>query len=463
MSTQVAVQDARDEFLNELRATLSIGCVDTSDSALDEYSHDRSHHDWKRALAIVHCDSTEAVAATVRVCMKNHVAIIPRGAGTGLEGGANADLDQVVVDLSRMNEIIKIHEYDFDVVVQAGVMKSQLNETLAPYQLWFPAGPGVDASVGGMLSTRASGTHAVSYGTVRENVLQLTVVLATGEIITTGTRARKSAAGYDLTHLFVGAEGTLGIITQAVLRVHPLPPMTAVVKACFPDLKSATNAVYQTLRRSIALSRVELVDAMSAMAINRYNKSALREADTLIFEVSGSRSQVLEKLREISEVSMSCGAYEAEPELDLNRIESIWQIRHTALPASAALVEGASTWSTDVCVPISRLAECVVATQIDVEKSGLLAPIVGHVGDGNFHLAIVLPPGDLVAIETARDLNARLVERAIAMDGTCSGEHGIGRGKRESLRLQYGPAVETMTRIKFALDPSSLLNPGAVL
>jgi D-lactate dehydrogenase (cytochrome) len=448
--------------LQELRQELGASAIVTDPDARDDASHDRSRHHWQRAAAVIHCRSTSEVASVLSVCARHGVSVVPRGAGTGLEGAANVVSDCVVIDLSSMNRIVAVHDRDFDVVVEAGVMKSELNAALEPYGLWFPSGPGADASIGGMLSTRASGTQAVAYGTMRESALGLTVVLADGSVISTGSRARKSAAGYDLTHLLVGAEGTLGIITEATLRVHPVPQATAVLLCSFAELGPASSAVYEVLRRGIAVSRVELLDAATMNAINRYAGTSFQEDHTVIFEVAGSDTVVAEQLSLINEVVGAHDASNVRHASDPQSIEAVWQARHQALPASQALIEGSSCWATDVCVPISELADSILAAHRDIEEQGLLAPIVGHVGDGNFHLSIILPPGDEQALERSQRVNDALVRRAIAVGGTCSGEHGIGRGKREALRLQYGPAVAVMARIKRALDPDGILNPGAV-
>jgi D-lactate dehydrogenase (cytochrome) len=448
--------------LQELRQELGASSIVTDPDARDDGSHDRSRHHWQRAAAIIRCRSTAEVASAVAICARHGVPIVPRGAGTGLEGAANAAADTVVIDLSSMDRIVAIHDRDFDVVVEAGVMKSALNAALEPYGLWFPSGPGADASIGGMLSTRASGTQAVAYGTMRESALGLTVVLADGSVIATGSRARKSAAGYDLTHLLVGAEGTLGIITEATLRVHPVPQATAVLLCSFAELGPAGAAVYEVLRRGIAVSRVELLDAKTMNAINRYAGTSFQEDHTIIFEVAGSEAVVSEQLNLINAVVAEHDATQVRQACEPESIKRVWEARHQALPASQALVEGSSCWATDVCVPISELADSIVAAHRDIEEQGVIAPIVGHVGDGNFHLSIILPPGDSEALERSRRVNDALVRRAIAVGGTCSGEHGIGRGKREALRLQYGPSIEVMASIKRALDPDGILNPGAV-
>lgn len=450
-------------FLDALSAAAGPSNIDLAADALDEASHDRSHHGWETPAAVIRCRSTEQVAAVVRACSDHRVPVIPRGAGTGLEGGSNAVAGSVVLDLRPMDRIVAVHAEDFDAVVQPGVMKSALNARLKDHGLFFPAGPGVDASFGGMLSTRASGTNAVRYGTMRENVLGLTAVLADGSVVRTGSRTRKSAAGYDLTHLLVGAEGTLGIITEAIVRVHGIPPHTAAMICAFPDLASATAVVYRALKSEIPISRVELIDDASMVAINRYTGSSFAETPTLVFEVQGSAAAVADELRTLSAMARDLGATDVDSSDDPVAIDRIWRARHDALPASAALLEGAHTWSTDVCVPISRLAECIAQTQADVEASGLLAPIVGHVGDGNFHLAFVLIPGDDDAFARAVSVNERLIERALAMDGTCSGEHGIGRGKKHSLRAEHADLLPVMAAIKTALDPHHILNPGAML
>lgn len=451
-----------DRFLAEIRAALPDDAVSVGDDAAREASRDRSHHDGGTPFAVVRCRDTDEVVRVVRTCAAHRVPIVPRGAGTGLEGGANAIDGCVVVDLRPMDRILAVHAEDFDAVVQPGVMKSALNRGLAEDGLFFPAGPGVDASFGGMLSTRASGTNAVRYGTMRENVLGLTVVLADGSVIRTGSRTRKSAAGYDLTHLLVGAEGTLGIITEAIVRVHGIPPHTAAMICAFPDLRSATALVYRALKAELPVARVELIDDASMRAINRYTGSTFTEAPTLVFEVQGSTGAVADVVTTLTALADEAGATGVRSSEDPDEIARIWSARHDALPASAALVPGSHTWSTDVCVPISRLAECIALTQADVETSGLLAPIVGHVGDGNFHLAFVLPDGDHDAFERAVAVNERLVDRALGMEGTCSGEHGIGRGKRHSLRAEHGDLIPVMVAIKNTLDPHHIMNPGAL-
>jgi D-lactate dehydrogenase (cytochrome) len=446
-----------------LVAALPGGAVSTDVVELAAKAHDRSHHPSVLPLAVVACTSTDDVACAVQICAEHRVPMVPRGAGTGLEGGANAVPGSVVLDLRPMNRILAVHADDFDAVVEAGVMKSELNEALRGHGLFFPAGPGVDASFGGMISTRASGMNAVRYGTMRENVLGLTVVLADGSVMHTGSRTRKSAAGYDLTHLLVGAEGTLGIVTEAIVRVHGIPEATMAMVCGFPTIADATRVVYRALRREVAISRVELADTLQIAAINRYAGTDFAELPTLLFEVQGPPAAIAAEADVLRSLAEDAGAVGIRTATEQAEIDEIWRARVDALPAAGALVTGANTWSTDVCVPISRLAECIDATIADVEASGLLAPIVGHVGDGNFHLAIVLPEGDDEIWAKAVAVNERLVLRALAMDGTSTGEHGIGIGKVHSLELEHADSLPAMRAIKNALDPHALLSPGSVL
>ncbi|WP_113718533.1 FAD-binding oxidoreductase [Arthrobacter dokdonensis] len=448
--------------IDELAASLG-SKVSTDRGVRAARGHDRSHLPWEPPSAVVHCTSTADVSTALAICSRHGVPAVPIGAGTGLEGGANSTADAVCLDLSGMDGILRIGARDLDATVQCGVMKSSLNAALADHGLTFPVGPGVDASVGGMASTGASGTTAVRYGTMKENVLGLTVVLADGTVIKTGGRSRKSAAGYDLTHLFVGAEGTLGILTEVTLRVYGIPEATAVAICSFPTLENCTAVVQATLEAGVPISRVELLDDVTVDSVNRYTGLGLPVMPTLIFEFEGSPSSIAEHsstVRALVDRHDGVGwDYADEP----GRIGRIWRARHDALPSYAALVPGSSTWPTDVCVPISRLAECITLTKEDTDAHGVLAPIVGHVGDGNFHLAFVLPPGDENAVAAAAALNGRLVDRALSMGGTSTGEHGIGLGKTASLAKEHASALPVMAAIKKALDPRGILNPGKVL
>ncbi|TAM71125.1 MAG: FAD-binding protein [Microbacteriaceae bacterium] len=446
------------------RLTEAFGAKLLLDPAQTErYSHDRSHHDWTAADVVVRCTSTEDVSRAMLICSESSTPVVPFGTGTGLEGGANSVRSGVCIDVSGMQRIIRFDPDSLDVTVEAGVKRSQLNPVLAPHGLHFPVGPGVDASIGGMAATGASGTNAVFYGTMRGSVLGLTVVLADGSVIHTGGRARKSSAGYDLTHLFIGSEGTLGIITEVTLKVYGIPPAAAMALCVFNDLVTAAKAVQRALTAGLPLARVELLDEVTVDSINSYSGLSLTPSPTLIVEFIGGKSAVSEQLGQMREIANQLGA-EAFTMVDGgdNR-ERIWQARHSALPAAQAMLPGSRTWSTDVCVPISRLADCIGQTQADLRELAILAPIVGHVGDGNFHLAFVLNPDAPDDVARARVVDRRLIDRALAMGGTCTGEHGVGLGKVNDLLLEHPSGVPVMRVIKGALDPKNLLNPGKVL
>lgn len=414
--------------------------------------------------AVVFAQTTEEVAAVAALCHAYRVPLIPYGTGTSLEGHLHAVRGGISVDLSQMNHIVAIRPEDLDATVEAGVTRKALNAALHGTGLFFPIDPGADASLGGMAATRASGTNAVRYGTMREAVLAATVVLADGRVIRTGTRAKKSSAGYDLTRLFVGSEGTLGIITELTVRLHPLPEAIASALCAFPDIAAAVSAVIQTIQLGIPVARIEILDALSIRAINRHSKTALREAPTLFFELHGSPAGVAEQTATLRAIAAEHGGMDFEwadkPE-DRTRL---WQARHDAYYACLGLRPGARSITTDVCVPISRLAECIAATRADLEQTGLVAPLLGHVGDGNFHMLLLVDPDDDDQLATARDFAQRLAERAIAMDGTCTGEHGIGLGKRKYMALEHGAeALAVMRAIKMALDPDDIMNPGKIL
>lgn len=414
--------------------------------------------------AVVFTRTTEEVAAVAALCHAHRVPLIPYGTGTSLEGHLHAVRGGICVDLSQMNRIVAVRPEDLDATVEAGVTRKTLNAALHGTGLFFPIDPGADASLGGMAATRASGTNAVRYGTMREAVLAATVVLADGRVIKTGTRAKKSSAGYDLTRLFVGSEGTLGIITELTVRLHPLPEAIASAVCAFPDVATAVNAVIQTIQFGIPVARIEILDALSIRAINRHSKTALREAPTLFFELHGSPAGVTEQTAALRAIAAEHGGVDFEwagkPE-DRSRL---WQARHDAYYACLGLRPGARSITTDVCVPISRLAECIAATRADLEQTGLIAPLLGHVGDGNFHMLLLVDPDNDAQLATARGFAQRLAERAIAMDGTCTGEHGIGLGKRKYMALEHGEgALGVMRAIKMALDPDDIMNPGKIL
>lgn len=429
----------------------------------EQRGHDESHHRWEAPDNVVLCTSTRDVARALEICSAAGCPVVPFGTGTGLEGGSNAAAGWTALDLSPMNRILRVSPGDLDVTVQAGVTRLALDAALRGEGLFFPVDPGADASLGGMAATRASGTNAVRYGTMRDNVLGLTVVLADGTVVRTGGRARKSAAGYDLTGMFVGSEGTLGVITELTLRVHGVPESVSAAVCAFPDLASATRAVQEVLANAVPLARIELLDEVMIGAVNAYSRTDLPVAPTLFLEFHGSPAAVAEQVQEVRGISADHGCLRFEAAASETDRRRLWKARHDALPAARALVAGAHTWSTDVCVPISALADNVAAVQADVAAAGILAPIAGHVGDGNFHLAFVLRPGDDEALGTARAINDRMVRRALAAGGTCTGEHGIGIGKRASLAQEHPTGVPVMRALKQALDPAGILNPGKVL
>ncbi|MFO1399451.1 MAG: FAD-linked oxidase C-terminal domain-containing protein [Burkholderiales bacterium] len=413
--------------------------------------------------AVVYPHSTEEVAAVVRICARHGTPMIPFGTGTSVEGHVLATSGGVCIDLSQMNAIVEVNASDLDVRVQPGVTRKQLNAYLHDTGLFFPIDPGADASLGGMASTRASGTNAVRYGTMRENVLGCTVVLADGRVIRTGGRARKSAAGYDLTRLFVGAEGTLGVITELTLRLYAIPDGLSAAVCAFPTVKDAVDSVIEAIQCGIPIARVELLDTLTVQAVNRYSKLGLAESPTLWYEFHGTQEGVAEQARQMQAIASEHGgrdfAWSTKPE----ERSKLWQARHDAYFACLALRPGSRMIATDVCVPISRLTECIVATQADIAQASMPIPLFGHVGDGNFHLMILVMPDSDADIEEAWVLNTRLVRRALAMGGTCTGEHGIGLGKREFLVEEFGAAVDVMRQLKATLDPRNLMNPGKVV
>lgn len=427
------------------------------------HGKDFSHHPGASPDAVAFVQSTDEVVGIVNICRNAGTPIIPFGVGTSLEGHITAPEGGVCIDLSQMNQIIKVNASDLDVVVEPGVTRKQLNAHLRDQGLFFPIDPGADATLGGMSATAASGTNAVRYGTMRDNVLSLEVVLANGEVIETAHRARKSSSGYDLTRLFVGSEGTLGIITKVTLRLYGITEAISVATSAFDTLEGAIQCVIDTIQIGVPIARIELLDEASVEATNLYAKMDLPLKPTLFLEFHGSPSSVREQAETVEELANAHGAHGFEwtqAQEDRNRL---WQARHDAAYAASLLAPGKERWITDVCVPISRLADCILETQEDIKTTGLIAPIIGHVGDGNFHVAILADPEDAQECAKAEALHDRMVARALAMDGTCTGEHGIGAGKRHYLRQEHGAAVEVMRAIKTALDPTGIMNPGKVL
>ncbi len=451
-----------DQVIAKLSKLLGDRCS-TAAAVRDQHGKDESWHTVEAPDAVCFATSTEEVSAIVRICAAHKVPVIPFAAGTSLEGHVNAVAGGISIDLNHMNAILRVSPEDLDCTVQPGVRRKQLNEYLRDTGLFFPVDPGADASIGGMASTRASGTNAVRYGTMRENILSLKVVLPDGRIISTGHRAKKSAAGYDLTKLYIGAEGTLGIITEITLRLYGIPEAISAATVSFPDIEGAVQSVIQTIQNGIPVARIELLDDVQVDAVNRYSKLDLPVQPTLFLEFHGSNASVREQAEQVSAICRDFGAGDFQWTTQAEERTKLWQARHDAAYAAIALRPGASLWATDVCVPISRLADCIRETKKDLDESFLVAPLVGHVGDGNFHLCFVIKKEDPAEMAEAERINARLVERALSMDGTCTGEHGIGLGKIKYMHLEHGEAVEVMAALKQALDPDNIMNPGKII
>ena len=436
----------------------------TANAAIRErHGTDESYHAPKSPDAVVFPQTVDEVIAIVQICRDHRTPIIPFGVGSSLEGHIAALQGGVSVDVGQMNRVLRVNPEDLDVSVEPGVTRKQLNEHLRDTGLFFPIDPGANASIGGMCATRASGTNAVRYGTMRENVLSLGVVLADGTLIRTGGRARKSSAGYDLTRLFVGSEGTLGVIVEATLRLYGIPETISAAVCTYPSVDDAVNTTILTIQSGIPVARIELVDEMQMRALNNFAGLGYAERPTLFFEFHGTEAGVAEQVANVRAISDERGGADFSWATRAEDRSKLWQARHDAHYANMQLRPGAKAWPTDVCVPISRLAECIAETRADIEKSGLLAPIVGHVGDGNFHVDFVLDPDDAEEVGRARKLNDRLVARALAMDGTCTGEHGVGYGKIDCLEDEHGAAIEVMRSLKRTLDPLNIMNPGKIV
>jgi len=408
--------------------------------------------------------TTEDVQTIVRLCAAERVPVIAFGTGTSLEGQINAPLGGISVDFRDMNRVLAVHAEDLDCVVEPGITRKQLNEQLRDQGVFFPIDPGADASLGGMAATRASGTNAVRYGTMKDNVLALKVVLANGEVMSTARRAKKAASGYDLTRLIVGSEGTLGIITELTLRLSGIPEAIASGVCPFPSVEAACNATIMTIQSGIPVARIELLDTLQVKACNAYSKLTLPETPVLFLEFHGSEASVAEQSQRFGEIAREFGGGPFDSATKAEDRSRLWQARHDAYWAQRGLRPNAQPLATDVCVPISRLAECVTETQRDIAANNLLAPIVGHVGDGNFHVGLMVDMTDQEEVARVKAFLERLVERALAMDGTCTGEHGIGQGKMKYLLAEHGePALAAMRAIKQALDPLDIMNPGKIV
>ncbi|HWE46534.1 MAG TPA: FAD-linked oxidase C-terminal domain-containing protein [Caulobacteraceae bacterium] len=427
-----------------------------------QHGQSEAHFETMAPDAVVYPHTTEEVVALIKACTAHDVPVIPFGAGTSIEGNTTPVRGGVTVDLSEMTRIVAVNPDDFDCTVEAGVRREQLNEHLRDQGLFFPIDPGANATLGGMASTRASGTNAVRYGTMREAVLSLRVVTPDGRDIRTARRARKSAAGYDLTRLFVGAEGTLGIITEVTLRLHGIPEVISSAVCGFDSLDGAVRTVVEAIQLGVPMARVEILDDVQMKAVNRWSKLDYPEVTTLFFEFHGSERYVAEQVETVSALAIANGGGTFQWSNRPEERSKLWKARHDAYYAALGLRPGSTGWATDVCVPMSRLADCIGETKKDLEAASMPAPIVGHVGDGNFHVIFVIDPNKPEELEEAQRLNARIVERALAMDGTCTGEHGIGLGKQDWLVAELGDAVDLMRAIKRALDPQDLFNPGKI-
>jgi len=429
----------------------------------EQHGRDESPFDVPPPEVVVYAESTEDVAYVVALASRHEVPVIPFGVGSSLEGHLLAVQGGVSIDLSRMKAILSVRAEDLTVTVQAGVTRNQLNNELRHAGLFFPIDPGADATIGGMSATRASGTNAVRYGTMRENVLGLMVVTASGEVIRTGTRARKSSAGYDLTRLFVGSEGTLGVMTEITLRLYPLPEAVSAAVCHFADMAAAVNTTIQLIQTGVPIARCELLDANAVRAVNARDKLALRESPMLLMEFHGSAASVQEQAATVQEIARDFGGEDFQWATTPEERTKLWTARHNAYFAALQMKPGCRTVTTDTCVPISRLTECVTLAKQEAEAAGLQHYIVGHVGDGNFHIAYLIDPAVPAERETAERLNDAVVQRAIAMEGTCSGEHGIGLHKQGFLLDEAGTgAIGMMRTLKRALDPKNIMNPGKI-
>lgn len=435
----------------------------TNPSRRAAFAYAEGHHAPVAPECVVQPETAEEVRELMKAALRHDVPIVPLGAGTSLEGNASAVETALSVDFSRMNRILEVSAQDMLCVVQPGVTRQALNTELRATGLFFPVDPGAEATIGGMISTRASGTNAVRYGTIREAVLGLKVVLPDGTLIHTGSRARKSAAGYDLTHLFTGAEGTLGLIVEATVRLHGIPESVLAGTFTFDTTDAAVSTVIETIQMGVGVARMELLDPAAIRACNAYSRMGLPEVPTLFVELHGDEIIVEHQRRIIETIGANRGGRDFIMSREPDERRRLWQARHDALPAARALRPGSVVWSTDVCVPISRLADAIDNAQRAIKNAGLIAPLLGHVGDGNFHVFFVLDRDNPEEWERARSVNDRMIEHALSVGGTCTGEHGIGVGKREALIREHGEAaVAVMRQVKQALDPAGLMNPGKI-
>jgi D-lactate dehydrogenase (cytochrome) len=451
-----ATQDAIRRLHNLLGDRLS-----TAPAVREQHGKDLTWAVGAPPDAVAFVQSTAEVQSVVLVCAELRVPVIAFGTGTSLEGHFTAPFGGISIDLNGMNQILEVNSEDLDCRVEAGATRKQLNVHLRDQGLFFPIDPGADASLGGMAATRASGTNAVRYGTMRENVMGLTVVMADGQIVRMGGRAKKSSAGYDLTRLMVGSEGTLGVITEVGLKLQGIPEAMAAGVCSFPSVEACCLTTIETIQNGIPVARIELVDTAHIKAINAYSKLALKEAPTLFVEFHGTKAGVKEQSDLFQAIAAGHGGGDFQWATQEEDRLKLWQARHDAFWAAKSIMPGQmDAFSTDVCVPISRLAECVEDTRIDLEQSGIFGPMIGHVGDGNFHVGMYCNPDEPAQVKSLKAAYDRLIDRALAMGGTCTGEHGIGSGKRKYLRQEHGNGVDVMLAIKKALDPQNIMNPG---
>ncbi|WP_282169009.1 FAD-binding oxidoreductase [Ruegeria atlantica] len=437
--------------------------LQTGQAIREQHGHTTTWIENQSPDAVVFPHSTEEVSEIVKTCAMHKVPVIAFGTGTSLEGHVNAPAGGISVDLTQMNKVLAVNPGDLDCVVQPGVTREDLNTHLRDQGLFFPIDPGANASLGGMAATRASGTNAVRYGTMKDNVLSLEAVMPDGQIIRTGHRAKKSSAGYDLTRLLIGAEGTLGIITELTLRLQGIPEAITSARCSFPSVDAACQAVMMTIQYGVPVARIELLDEMSVQAANAYSGLSLPETPLLLLEFHGSENGAVEQSETFNQIAEEFGGTDFAATSTTEERNKLWQARHDMYWASLQLRPGARGISTDVCVPISRLAECVTATQDKARELGLMAPVVGHVGDGNFHSLLLIDMENADEVSKADQFVGWLNDLAISMEGTCTGEHGIGQGKQPYLVKELGPAVTYMTAIKKALDPDNIMNPGKIL
>ena len=450
-SIKLCVQKIQEEFGQQFSSSKSI---------LEQHTHTMTIHESELPDGVVFAESKEDVQKVVEICNKFKCPVIPFGVGSSFEGHLNAPYGGISIDMNNMNKILTVHQEDLLVVVQPGVTREQLNTHLRDTGLFFPIDPGANASIGGMTATRASGTNAVRYGTMKDNVIALEVVTPNGQIIKTANKARKSSAGYDLTRLMVGSEGTLGITTEITLKLYGIPEVIAGGRVSFPSVKNATDAVIMTVQAGIPVARIEFLDVAQVKAVNNYSKTNLPEAPLLLLEFHGSEKSVEEQSELFGEIASDFGGNDFEWTSNNEDRNKLWKARHDAYWSCRAVRPDAEIYSTDVCVPISKLSDCITETIEDMEKNGLIGPIVSHAGDGNFHVALLIDKTSQLELDKLDSFLIRISERAIRMDGTCTGEHGIGQGKRKYMLKELGNAVDVMKKVKNAFDPNKIMNPG---